>query len=62
MNKAIVEMISKFDILFYRDEERLKVLKLTIDFVSNMASQKYKQLLIHEEGITDLVITLLETT
>ena len=62
MNKAIVEMISKFDILFYRDEERLKVLKLTIDFVSNMASQKYKQMSIHEEGITDLVITLLETT
>lgn len=62
VNTAIIEMISKFDILFYRDEERLKVLKLTIDFVSNMSSHKYKQQEIHSSGITDMVITLVETT
>lgn len=62
INLAIIDMISRFDILFYRDEERMKVLKLTIDFLSNMAAQKYKLETIHSEGITDLTITLIETT
>lgn len=62
VNLLIIEMIEKFNILIYRDEERLKVLKLTIDFISNMSTQKYRQDIIHQEGITDFVITLIETT
>lgn len=36
-----ITMVEKFNILIYRDEEKMKVLKFTVDFISNLATQKY---------------------
>jgi hypothetical protein len=36
-----IKMIEKFDILISRDEEKLKLLKLAVDFFSNLATHKY---------------------
>lgn len=58
----VVEMVEKFNILIYRDDEKLKLLKLTVDFISNLSTQKYKLETLHADGITNFVITILETT
>lgn len=38
------------------------MLKLTVDFISNLATHKYNLDLMHSEGLTNFVITILETT
>lgn len=60
--KVIVAVSEKFNILIFRDDEKLKVLKLIVDFFSNIASHKHNLETIHSEGVTNFVITILETT
>jgi hypothetical protein len=44
------------------DENKLKLLKIAIDVVSNLCSHKYKLQVMHEQQVTVTMIMLLETT
>ena len=37
-------------------------MKLVVDFFSNIASHKYNLDVLHKEGVSNFVITILETT
>lgn len=52
-------MTEKFDMLVFLNEEKIKVLKLTVDLLANLTVHKYKIESIHKAGVTDLVMTLL---
>lgn len=55
----IIELIEKFNILIFRDSEKLKLLKVAVDTVSNLATHKYKLMQMHDENLTNCIITIL---
>jgi hypothetical protein len=48
--------------LVFLNEEKIKVLKLTVDLLANLTVHKYKIESIHKAGVTELVMSLLETS
>ena len=57
-----VLLVHRLNIFIHKDEEKIKVLKLVTDFLSNISSLKYNIHKMHKEGATDMIVTLLETT
>jgi hypothetical protein len=55
-------MAEGLDIFVELDEKKAKVVKLLIDLVANIATQRTGLQIMHREKITLLIITLLETT
>jgi hypothetical protein len=62
MPRLCVEVVEKFNLIIYRDEEKLKVLKLIVDYLSNLCTHNHNTGCLHHDGVTNMVITLLETT
>ena len=62
VTESCVVLVHKLNIFIHKDEEKIKVLKLVTDFLSNISSLKYHTHKMHQEGATDMIVTLLETT
>ena len=48
--------------LVFLNEDKIKVMKLTVELLANLTVHKYNIESIHKAGVTELVMTLLETS
>lgn len=54
-------MAEKLDILVSLDDKKSKIIKLLIDLVSNIATQRCGLEVMHREKLVLLIVTILET-
>ncbi len=60
--KIAVKLAEQLNIFVNIEDKKMQFVRVLIDLISNLSSHKYKLNCMHSDGITSLIITLLEVT